>query len=59
MGQSPIRSGILKVFTLLVGVMFFLCCTTEKTPMTIYTVGDSTMANKGQDVYPETGWCQV
>lgn len=26
---------------------------------TIYTIGDSTMANKSKDVYPETGWCMV
>jgi lysophospholipase L1-like esterase len=26
---------------------------------TIYTIGDSTMADKKADVYPETGWCQV
>jgi lysophospholipase L1-like esterase len=25
----------------------------------VYTIGDSTMANYGADVYPETGWCQV
>lgn len=28
-------------------------------PITIYTIGDSTMANKNAEVYPETGWCQV
>ncbi len=25
----------------------------------IFTIGDSTMANKKPDVFPETGWCQV
>ncbi|HRX11017.1 MAG TPA: rhamnogalacturonan acetylesterase, partial [Draconibacterium sp.] len=25
----------------------------------IFAIGDSTMANKTPDVYPETGWCQV
>lgn len=25
----------------------------------IYTIGDSTMADKKPDVFPETGWCQV
>lgn len=28
-------------------------------PFCIYTIGDSTMANKKPEVYPETGWCQV
>jgi lysophospholipase L1-like esterase len=28
-------------------------------PFAIYTIGDSTMANKKVEVYPETGWCQV
>lgn len=31
----------------------------NKEPITIFTIGDSTMANKKADVYPETGWCQV
>lgn len=26
---------------------------------TIHTIGDSTMADKKPEVYPETGWCQV
>ncbi len=26
---------------------------------TIFAIGDSTMANKTPEVYPETGWCQV
>ncbi len=27
--------------------------------MTVWTIGDSTMANKKAEVFPETGWCQV
>jgi len=27
--------------------------------ITVYTIGDSTMANKKAEVYPETGWGQV
>jgi lysophospholipase L1-like esterase len=27
--------------------------------ITVYTIGDSTMADKVPSVYPETGWCQV
>jgi lysophospholipase L1-like esterase len=38
--------------------IFFGFKPTEK-PFCIYTIGDSTMANKKQEVYPETGWCQV
>lgn len=34
-------------------------CTSEKEPFTIYTIGDSTMADKKPGAYPETGWCQV
>ena len=36
----------------------FISCSGSKT-ITIYTIGDSTMANKKPDVYPETGWGQV
>lgn len=34
-------------------------CTNEPEPVMIYTIGDSTMADKKPGVYPETGWCQV
>ena len=27
--------------------------------ITVFTIGDSTMANKKPDVFPENGWCQV
>lgn len=40
-------------------LIFLLGCSTAQDPITIYTIGDSTMANKKQDSYPETGWCQV
>ena len=33
-------------------------CQSNK-PFTIFTIGDSTMASKTPEVYPETGWCQV
>ncbi|WP_372772672.1 rhamnogalacturonan acetylesterase [Mangrovibacterium sp.] len=36
----------------------FVTCKSEK-HITIFTIGDSTMANKKAEVYPETGWCQV
>jgi len=41
-------------------VAFFLIagCAPSK-QITVYTIGDSTMANKKAEVYPETGWGQV
>jgi len=36
----------------------FVSCTSTKL-ITVYTIGDSTMANKKAEVYPETGWGQV
>ena len=36
----------------------FISCSGSKT-ITVYTIGDSTMANKMAEVYPETGWGQV
>ncbi|MFB6320733.1 rhamnogalacturonan acetylesterase [Saccharicrinis sp. FJH54] len=38
--------------------LFFGCQKAEK-PYVIHTIGDSTMANKSERVYPETGWGQV
>ena len=32
---------------------------TTKNKITVFTIGDSTMANKKAEVAPETGWCQV
>jgi lysophospholipase L1-like esterase len=47
------KQALLFVFIIFVG------CSSAKDPITIYTIGDSTMADKKQEVYPETGWCQV
>jgi len=47
-----------------IGVLLFLAfiliagCAPSK-QITVYTIGDSTMANKKAEVYPETGWGQV
>lgn len=38
--------------------MVLIGCQNNK-PFTIFAIGDSTMANKTPEVYPETGWCQV
>ncbi|MBW8333867.1 MAG: rhamnogalacturonan acetylesterase [Prolixibacteraceae bacterium] len=32
---------------------------TSENRITVFTIGDSTMANKKSEVAPETGWCQV
>ena len=32
---------------------------TSDNKITVFTIGDSTMANKKAEVFPETGWCQV
>lgn len=45
-------------FILILALAVFTCCQNNE-PFTIYTIGDSTMANKKPEVYPETGWCQV
>lgn len=46
---------------LLFSIIIFLVfgCSEPQKSFSIYTIGDSTMANKSEDVYPETGWGQV
>lgn len=44
---------------LLLLLLFSHQCSDEPEPVTIYSIGDSTMADKIPEVYPETGWCQV
>jgi lysophospholipase L1-like esterase len=39
--------------------MALLSACQNNKPITIFTIGDSTMANKKIEVFPETGWCQV
>lgn len=36
-----------------------VACTSKQDPIAIHMIGDSTMANKKVEVYPETGWGQV
>jgi lysophospholipase L1-like esterase len=52
-------SAVLRVWICLGVVLLFQACTSERVPITIYTIGDSTMADKKPEVYPETGWGQV
>lgn len=40
----------------LVPLLLLLASATPETPVMIYMIGDSTMANKGPEKYPETGW---
>jgi len=52
----------MKVFNklLILSVLILIQNCGDKQPeFTIYTIGDSTMADKNPGVYPETGWCQV
>jgi lysophospholipase L1-like esterase len=47
----------LSFLCLIVPLFFFLCFSNAK--ITIYTIGDSTMANKDPEKNPEHGWGQV
>lgn len=47
------------VVFILLSFIGIVACQTENKPPTIHCIGDSTMANKKAEVYPETGWCQV
>lgn len=47
------------VFFVLALVVVMAGCKTADKPFTIYTIGDSTMADKKPEVYPENGWCQA
>ena len=47
------------IFAVIVVVTVIQNCSMDSRKFTIYTIGDSTMASKNPDVYPETGWCQV
>ena len=47
-----------RLLFLFAGMLLLAACQEQK-PLDIYCIGDSTMANKKAEVYPETGWCQV
>jgi lysophospholipase L1-like esterase len=55
---NNIRNISHKGMTIVIFLLMIACKPVEK-PFTIYTIGDSTMADKKPEVYPETGWCQV
>ena len=46
-------------FLLLMTVLPFLACLSLQRAVTVHTIGDSTMADKKAEVYPETGWGQA
>ncbi len=47
------------IFIFLFSGFLYVACQPEEASFTLFTIGDSTMANKKAAVYPETGWCQV
>jgi pectinesterase len=50
----------MKHLVLLSAIFLFLFTScVDRNAFSIYCIGDSTMANKTEDVVPETGWCQV
>ncbi len=50
----------IKCVAWVLAVMAFGACKTQTDDsFTIYTIGDSTMSDKSEKAYPETGWCQV
>jgi|WetSurMetagenome_2_1015567.scaffolds.fasta_scaffold118605_2 lysophospholipase L1-like esterase len=51
--------NFLKLIVLMILLSSTNGCNNDMPKLTIYTIGDSTMADKKPDVYPETGWCQV
>ncbi len=48
-----------KIITVFIYLSFFTFACQNKRPTIVYSIGDSTMANKRKEVFPETGWCQV
>jgi len=58
MNNLFVKSLVCCVFTLL-GTLEKTFAQTTEGRITVFTIGDSTMANKKAEVAPETGWCQV
>lgn len=40
-------------------ILVLSACQPHMENLTVHTIGDSTMADKKPEVYPETGWCQA
>ncbi len=47
------------LFIIILAFVLLIGCQAPEGPFTIYAIGDSTMADKKPEVYPENGWCQV
>lgn len=50
---------VFKHFFLTAIILLVLSSCKEKQIVNIYCIGDSTMADKKPEVFPETGWCQA
>jgi lysophospholipase L1-like esterase len=48
-----------RITTLFLMALLFVNCSMIRLPITVYSIGDSTMAGKKAEVWPETGWCQA
>lgn len=57
--QIYLKMNPKKSYLILLVFLMIHGCTNEFQKFTIYTIGDSTMADRVPEVYPETGWCQV
>ena len=54
-----IKSVVLALFFLATAIETAIAQSNTEGRITVFTIGDSTMANKKAEVAPETGWCQV
>lgn len=54
----PLSMKIPRLLILLAMMLTLQNCTGDRKSFTIYTIGDSTMADKAPEAFPETGWCQ-
>lgn len=52
------KGKLAAIFMLCLALVLLFACG-EKAAVRIFSIGDSTMATKKPEVYPETGWCQV
>lgn len=56
---QKIKSAVLILFLLATAIETAIAQSNTEGRITVFTIGDSTMANKKAEVAPETGWCQV
>ena len=59
MKRSNFKSIFLFFLIVTGNIAISLAQQTSGNRITVFTIGDSTMANKKAEVFPETGWCQV